>query len=36
MVTWGGYLSELRKLRQKVQLLEGGDVDFCEQYDEHV
>lgn len=30
------YLSELRELRQKVQLLEGGGVDFCERYDSHV
>ena len=30
------YLSELRELRQKVQLMEGGDIDFCDRYDSHV
>lgn len=30
------YLSELRELRQKVQLMEGGDMDFCDRYDSHV
>jgi len=30
------WLSELRKLRQKVQLMEGGDIDFCDRYDSHV
>lgn len=29
-------LEELRKLRHKVQLMEGGGVDFCERYDSHV
>jgi hypothetical protein len=30
------YLSKLRELKQKAQLMEGGDLDFCEQYDSHV